>query len=86
MKKMVERLRRRALKENRFDDANDEVIHNRLEVYESETQPVLDYYPTDKIAMIDATMSQIRVLRAIDECDRAAQERLDHAREPSEAG
>src|SRR6476661_362494 len=57
MKKMVERLRRRALKENRFDDANDKVIQHRLEVYETETKPVLEHYPPDKIARIDATMN-----------------------------
>src|SRR4051812_46650069 len=33
MNKMVERLRRRALKENRFDDASEVVICKRLEVY-----------------------------------------------------
>src|SRR5437879_4312297 len=63
--KMVERLRRRALKENRFDDANDEVIHRRLMVYDVETKPVLDYYPESKIVRIDATMSQISVLSEI---------------------
>src|SRR5882762_7527031 len=63
--KMVERLRRRALKENRFDDANDEVIRERLMVYDVETKPVLDYYPADKVAKIDATMSQMRVLSEI---------------------
>jgi adenylate kinase len=63
--KMVERLRRRALKENRFDDANDEVIRERLVVYEKETKPVLDYYPHDRIVAVDATMSQIRVLSCI---------------------
>ena len=63
--KMVERLRRRALKENRFDDANDEVIRERLVVYETETKPVLDYYPEEVIVRVDATMSQIRVLHSI---------------------
>ena len=63
--KMVERLRRRALKENRFDDANDEVIHRRLVEYEEKTRPVLDFYSADKIERIDATMSQIRVLNEI---------------------
>jgi adenylate kinase len=63
--KMVERLRRRALKENRFDDANDEVIHRRLVEYETKTRPVANFYPPELVARIDATMSQIRVLRAI---------------------
>jgi len=63
--KMVERLRRRALKENRFDDANDKVIDHRLDVYIRETRPVLDYYPPEKIERIEATMSQMRVLSEI---------------------
>ena len=50
---------------NRFDDANDEVIHRRLEVDEPQTCPVPNYYPPDKIYRIDATMSQIRVLSEI---------------------
>jgi adenylate kinase len=62
LSKMIERLRRRALRENRFDDASDEVIQRRLMVYDVETKPVLDYYPEDKIHRIEATMSQIRVL------------------------
>ena len=65
LSKMVERLRRRALRENRFDDANDEVIHRRLVEYEEKTRPVLGFYPKDKVEQIDATMSQIRVLSAI---------------------
>ncbi len=65
LSKMVERLRRRALKENRFDDANDEVIHQRLMEYENKTRPVLDFYSPDKIEQVDATMSQIRVLSDI---------------------
>jgi len=63
--KMVERLRRRALKENRVDDASDEVINRRYDVYKKETQPVLDAYPSEKIVRIDAAQSQIRVLSEI---------------------
>ena len=62
LSKMVERLRRRALRENRFDDASDEVIRRRLDVYERDTRPVLNYYPPERIVRVDATMSQIRVL------------------------
>jgi adenylate kinase len=65
MNKMVERLRRRALRENRIDDASDEVIRHRLEVYERDTRPVLDFYPEEKIVRVDATMSQIRVLSEV---------------------
>jgi adenylate kinase len=62
LSKMVERLRRRALRENRFDDASDEVIRRRLEVYERDTRPVLGHYPPDRVVRVEATMSQIRVL------------------------
>jgi len=65
MNKMVERLRRRALKENRFDDADEKVIRHRFEVYEQETHPVLSHYPAEKVAKVDATLSQIRVLSEI---------------------
>ena len=63
--RVIERLRRRALKENRADDANIDTIRRRLGVYERETKPVLDFYPPAKVVEIDATMSQIRVLSAI---------------------
>jgi adenylate kinase len=83
-KKMVERLRRRALRENRFDDANDKVIQHRLEVYEQDTKPVLEHYSTEKIAQIDATMSQIRVLKAIMDVIVPIKSDIDHARETAE--
>ena len=63
--RVVERLRRRALRENRFDDASDEVIRRRLEVYERDTKPVLGYYPKEKVVRVEATMSQIRVLSSL---------------------
>ena len=85
MGKMVERLKRRALKENRFDDANDKVIQRRLEVYEQETAPVLSYYPPEKIVKIDATMSQIRVLSEIIRLVVPLKEEMDRDWERSEA-
>jgi adenylate kinase len=75
--KMVERLRRRALKENRIDDASDAVIKKRLDVYERETRPVLDFYPPDKIYRVDATMSQMRVLSEIVKILVPLKEQLD---------
>jgi adenylate kinase len=63
--KMVERLRRRALKENRIDDASDVVINKRMEVFERETRPTLNFYPKEIVHRIDATMSQIRILHEI---------------------
>ncbi|HEV8377674.1 MAG TPA: nucleoside monophosphate kinase [Tepidisphaeraceae bacterium] len=81
MTKMVERLRRRALKENRLDDANDKVIQHRLEVYETETRPVLDFYSPNTIVKVDATKSQIRVLSDIIKILVPLKEEMDKSRE-----
>ncbi len=80
MNKMIERLRRRALKENRFDDANDSVIRKRLETYERDTRPVLDFYHPGKVAKVEATQSQIRVLTEILEFLVPLKEGLDQRR------
>jgi adenylate kinase len=63
--KLIERLQRRALRENRLDDANLEVIRNRLETYERETKPVIDYYGANRVRVIDATQTPVNVLRDI---------------------
>ncbi len=65
MDKMVQRLQRRALRDNRLDDANLDVIRNRLQVYEGETKPVLDFYGPDIVHSIDATQTPVEVLRDI---------------------
>jgi adenylate kinase len=68
-KAMFERLRRRALKENRHDDADEKVIRRRWEVYQRETEPVLKHYPAKNIISIDSIGSPARILHDI----------LDHA-------
>lgn len=65
MNKLVERLQRRALRENRLDDANLEVIRKRLETYERETKPVLEFYGKDLVHQIDSTKTPVDVLRDI---------------------
>lgn len=79
--KMVERLRRRALKENRFDDASDVVINKRMDVFEKETRPVLDMYSSKLVTRIDATMSQIRILGDIVKVLTPLKEAMDHENE-----
>ena len=56
------RLKKRALKDNRLDDANEEVINRRLATYEQESKPVLGYYGKDRITCIDATQPPAKVL------------------------
>jgi len=62
---LVQRLQRRALKENRLDDANLDVIRHRLKVYEQETMPVLKFYGPKRVHRIDSTQSPTKVLRDI---------------------
>ncbi len=62
---LVARLKRRALKDNRLDDANEEVIVRRLKTYEEETKPVLDFYGQSLITHIDASQSPHQVLKDI---------------------
>lgn len=62
---MVHRLRKRALKENRVDDAREDVIRRRWQVYQKETKPVLDHYPQDIIHTVDALGSPAEVLQHI---------------------
>ena len=59
------RLKKRALKDNRLDDANDEVIKRRLAIYEQESKPVLQYYSKDRIKCIDASEPPAKVLMHI---------------------
>lgn len=59
---LARRLRKRALKDNRFDDANEAVIQNRFATYEAETKPILEYYAGDRIAGIDASQAPAKVL------------------------
>ncbi|HEX4646169.1 MAG TPA: nucleoside monophosphate kinase [Verrucomicrobiae bacterium] len=62
MDKLVERLQRRALRENRLDDANLEIIRQRLKTYERETKPVLSFYGKGLVHKIDSTQSPAKVL------------------------
>jgi adenylate kinase len=60
--KLISRIQRRAVKENRLDDANLEVIRDRLHVYESETKPVLKFYGRKLVHNIYADQSPAKVL------------------------
>ncbi len=62
IEKLIHRLQRRALKENRLDDANVEVIRARLETYKRETRAVLGCYPENLIHQIDSTQEPLQVL------------------------
>ena len=61
---LVRRLRKRAIKDNRLDDASEEVIRKRLACYEEETKPVLNFY-SDVVTEIDALQPPVKVLQDI---------------------
>jgi adenylate kinase len=69
IKNLVARLQRRALKDNRLDDASLEVIRARLKTYEAETRPVLNFYGPKVVYRIntDGTPPQtfLKVLRRV---------------------
>ena len=58
------RRRHHYLRDGTLDDANDTVIRRRLETYESETTPVLEFY-RDKLTTIDATQAPVKVINEI---------------------
>jgi adenylate kinase len=65
---MIHRIRRRAIRENRTDDANEKIIRHRFDVYRRESAPVLDYYPQEIVSQVDAIGSPAEVLRTILDC------------------
>jgi adenylate kinase len=62
---LVKRLQRRALKENRLDDANLDVIRQRLKTYDEETKPLLSFYGKEIVHHIDADQPPVKVLSDI---------------------
>jgi adenylate kinase len=62
---LVQRMQRRALKENRPDDASLEVIRRRLKMYDAETRPVLHFYGRHRVRRINADQTPAKVLSDI---------------------
>lgn len=65
---MIHRIRRRAIRENRTDDANEDIIRGRFKLYEEVTAPVLEQYDPRIIQRIDCNRSPAEVLRSILDC------------------
>ena len=64
-RKAGERLKARALRENRLDDMNEKVIKERLRVYYEETFQTLSFYDKSLVCEIDASKSPLNVLKTI---------------------
>lgn len=59
---LAKRLQKRALKDNRLDDASDEVISKRITTYQAESRPLIEHYGPDLVKKIDACKPPVAVL------------------------
>jgi len=62
---IVRRLKSRALRDNRLDDAKEETIHKRLQIYDRESKPVVEFYPASVRVDVDALQTPIEVAHDI---------------------
>ena len=62
---LVGRMQRRALRENRLDDANLDVIRQRLKTYEKETKPVLNFYGKKLVRRINTDGLPVKIFSEI---------------------
>jgi adenylate kinase len=65
---LVARMQRRALKDNRLDDANLDVIRHRLKIYEQETKPVLKFYGKKLVHRINTDGTPVETFSKILRC------------------
>ncbi|MCE0499075.1 MAG: nucleoside monophosphate kinase [Methylacidiphilales bacterium] len=63
--KVYDRLKRQALRENRLDDINEEIIQQRLHLYEEETAPVLEFYGPKLTTNVNADQWPYQILHDI---------------------
>ena len=81
---MIHRIRRRAIRENRTDDANEDIIRRRFDVYREVTAPVLQQYDAAIIHEVDANGSPAEVLHSILDCLIPVQNELFDANQREE--
>jgi adenylate kinase len=62
---LARRMRKRALKEGRMDDASELAIQHRISTYEQETKEVYEYYGGRREFEIDGTQPPAKVLHDI---------------------
>jgi len=82
---MIHRIRRRAIRDNRTDDANESIIRRRFDIYREVTAPVLQQYDSTIVYEVDANGSPAEVLNAILNCLIPIQNELFDANRREEA-
>lgn len=76
---LVERLRKRAIRESRADDARDDVIRHRFDIYRDETQPVLAQFDADVVVEFNPLGTPAEVLQRVLSVVAPIQRDLAHA-------
>jgi adenylate kinase len=61
LESIIARMKARALRQNRPDDANEKTIRRRFDVYDAETAPVVAFYPVALKADVDALQAPLEV-------------------------
>ena len=64
-KNLIQRIKRRALIEKRHDDKDEAILQKRMEIYEKETFPVINFYSDSLITRFNANQRPLEVLRDI---------------------
>lgn len=62
---LIRRIQKRAMEEKRADDADEQVIRHRFEVYRGISAPVLKYYDDELISQVEASGTPAEVLARI---------------------
>jgi len=62
---IIKRLRKRASTEGRADDADENIIRKRLEIYRSKTEPVLDYHADEIVQLVNPIGTPMEVKKRI---------------------
>lgn len=62
---MVRRIQLRAQQEHRVDDASEEVVRHRFDVYREQSAPVLNCYTDDMVISVNADGTPAEVLRSL---------------------
>ena len=62
---LVQRMKKRAIKEGRKDDADENIIRERFATYDRQTLPLLEFYGSKLVQTLNAMQSPISVLKDV---------------------
>lgn len=63
--RMIKRIRARAEREHRVDDAREEIVRHRFDVFREQSAPVLNCYPSDMIVDVPADGTPAEVMHEL---------------------